>query len=161
PDPFAGLRGAFGARLYRTGDLARHLSDGTVEFLGRADTQVKVRGFRIELGEIEAVLASHPGVREAAVLARAGRPGDRRLVGYVVPAGGPLAGEALRGFLQERLPEYMVPWVVVSLRAMPLTPNGKVDRRALPAPESAGAEDYQAPKTPVEELIAGIWSQVL
>ncbi len=150
PDPF----GAWGERLYRTGDLARRLPDGTIEFLGRLDHQVKVRGFRIELGEIEAALAALPGVREAVVVA-----GDQRLIAYVT--GGATADE-LRWALRERLPEYMVPAAFVTLDTLPLTPNGKVDRKALPAPEWQSApETWRAPRTPVEEVLAGIWAEVL
>jgi acyl carrier protein len=147
--------------MYRTGDLGRWLPDGTIEFLGRNDHQVKVRGFRIELGEIEARLLEHPEVREAVVLAREDAPGDKRLVAYYVGAEGAEA-EALHAHLSKRLPEYMVPAAYVRLEALPLTPNGKVDRRALPAPELASAEErYVAPRTPVEEVLAGIWAEVL
>ncbi|HEX2202233.1 MAG TPA: amino acid adenylation domain-containing protein, partial [Longimicrobium sp.] len=158
PDPFER-----GGRLYRTGDLARWRSDGTLEFLGRADTQVKLRGFRIELGEIEAVLAFLPAVREAVVAVREDG-GEKRLVAYVVPAEG---GEApspaeLRAALKARLPDYMVPSAFVSLKGLPLTPNGKVDRRALPAPEAGAPETaYVAPSTPTEEALAAIWAEVL
>ncbi|HYU30924.1 MAG TPA: amino acid adenylation domain-containing protein [Thermoanaerobaculia bacterium] len=145
-------------RLYRTGDLARRLPDGTLEYLGRIDFQVKVRGFRIELGEIEAVLGTHPDVRECVVVAR-----DGRLVAYLVPRGEQALTEDLRGHLRTRLPEYMVPSAFVSLEAFPLTPSGKVDRKALPAPESTRGEEgvYVAPSDPVEELLAGIWAEVL
>ncbi len=144
----------------------RRRPDGLLEYLGRLDGQVKIRGFRIEPGEIEAVLASLPGVREAAVVVREGRsqsePGDRRLVAYVAGAPGAIAADALRRSLQERLPDYMVPGTFVALAALPLTPNGKVDRKALPAPELLRSEEsYAAPRTPVEELLAGIWSEVL
>ncbi|HKH45402.1 MAG TPA: non-ribosomal peptide synthase/polyketide synthase [Thermoanaerobaculia bacterium] len=159
PDPF----GAWGERLYRTGDLARRLPDGMIEFLGRSDHQVKIRGFRIELGEIEAVLLSLAGVREAVVVARSDgsdrSPGDRRLVAYVA---GDVVIEELRQSLRERLPEHMVPAAFVTLAALPLTANGKVDRKALPAPERQGTpETWLAPRTPVEEVLAGIWAEVL
>ena len=151
--------GPAGERLYRTGDLARHLPDGSIEFLGRRDQQVKIRGFRIELGEVEAVLAAAPGVREAVVMAREDTPGDRRLVAYVR---GDAAPGDLRRWLRERLPDYMVPAVFVPLAALPLTANGKVDRQALPAPErQSGGELFVAPRTPVEEVLAGIWATVL
>ncbi|MEA2691372.1 MAG: hypothetical protein QOJ16_759, partial [Acidobacteriota bacterium] len=162
PDPWSAV---LGARLYKTGDLARHLPDGTVEFLGRIDHQVKVRGFRIELGEIESVLAQHPGIALAVVLAREDTPGTKRLVAYLVPRA---PGEApkspeLRDFLKARLPEYMVPALFVSLAALPLTPNGKVDRRALPAPDKDRASDrpYVAPSSPVEEALAALWAEAL
>ncbi|HEV2763850.1 MAG TPA: amino acid adenylation domain-containing protein, partial [Pyrinomonadaceae bacterium] len=163
PDPFSEEAGA---RLYRTGDLARHLSGGEVEFVGRADNQVKVRGYRVELGEVEAALASHPSVREAAVLALSGEGEEKRLVGYVVGGaeGARPKGAELRQYLQGRLPGYMVPSAVVVLDEMPRTPNGKLDRRALPEPESLSAEEgeqYEAPLGEVEELLAGVFAQVL
>ncbi|HQA67127.1 MAG TPA: amino acid adenylation domain-containing protein [Aggregatilineales bacterium] len=161
PDPFAGQPGA---RMYKTGDLVRYLPDGNVEFLGRTDHQVKLRGFRMELGEIEAGLKAHPAVADAAVLVREDRPGDARLVGYVVPeAGAAPTVDDLRTFLGRTLPEYMVPALYVFLEAMPLTPNGKVDRRALPAPDWAGeaADEYVAPRTPTEEVLAGLFAAVL
>jgi amino acid adenylation domain-containing protein len=150
-----------GGRLYRTGDLVRYLPDGAVEYLGRIDFQVKVRGFRIELGEIESVLAAHPAVRETVVVARVQEGGDSQLVGYVVPEGGTEPEvSALRSFLGERLPEHMVPAAWVMLREMPLTTSGKIDRRALPAPERMESE-YVAPRTPIEQVVAGIWSELL
>ncbi|HEY0022711.1 MAG TPA: amino acid adenylation domain-containing protein [Longimicrobium sp.] len=155
PDPFSGVSGA---RMYRTGDLGRWKADGTLEFLGRTDFQVKVRGFRIEPGEIEAVLRQHESVAECVVLARADA-GETRLVAYVV---GEAEAEALRTHLRASLPEYMVPAAFVSLEALPLTPNGKLDRKALPAPELASAAaTYVAPRTPVEEVLAEIWVEVL
>ncbi len=164
PDPFAAADAA-GARLYRTGDLVRWLPSGELEFLGRTDRQVKVRGFRVELGEIEAALAEHPAVREAAVLAREDRPGERRLVAYVAPhAGRDAALGELRAFLERRLPEHMVPVAFVTLDALPLNSSGKVERRALPAPDAsrpALAAAYTAPGTAAEEGVAAIWCEVL
>jgi amino acid adenylation domain-containing protein len=141
------------------------LPDGNIEFLGRTDHQVKIRGFRIELGEIEAVLSEHPGVREAVVIAREDDPADRRLVAYVVSKQGfaPVSRE-LRSFLKEKLPDYMVPSSFVTLESFPITPNGKLDRKALPAPDqsrSESAQSYTAPRTPIEELLAEIWADVL
>ncbi|HEX8190018.1 MAG TPA: amino acid adenylation domain-containing protein, partial [Pyrinomonadaceae bacterium] len=160
PDPFSSEPGA---RLYRTGDVARYSRGGEIEFLGRADHQVKVRGFRIEPGEVEAVLCLHASVREAVVVPSGGAGGDKRLVAYVVPAGEPAATPAeLRDFLRLRLPDYMIPTAYVTLGQMPLTPNGKVNRRALPepgAPEPGG--DYDAPRTATEELLAGLWAELL
>jgi amino acid adenylation domain-containing protein len=159
PDPFGAESGA---RLYRTGDLGRWLPDGTIEFMGRGDAQVKVRGFRIELGEIEARLAEHAAVHEVVVVARArdGEAGDPRLVAYYV--GDPAGVAALRAHLAERLPEYMIPAAFVHMDALPVNPNGKLDRKALPAPDFAlEEEEYVAPRTPVEEVLAGIWAEVL
>ena len=161
PDPFAAEPGA---RLYRTGDLARTLPGGEIEFLGRIDHQVKIRGFRIELGEIESVLAEHPGVREAAVVTTVFE-GDARLVAYVVPASEPAPTAAeLQDFLSQRLPAYMVPGVFTALHALPLTPSGKVDRRALPEPDGArlaSGAPFAAPDTPVERELARLWSEAL
>ncbi|HEX2094684.1 MAG TPA: amino acid adenylation domain-containing protein, partial [Longimicrobiaceae bacterium] len=161
PDPFSGVPGA---RLYRTGDRVRWLPDGSLEFLGRLDHQVKIRGFRIEPGEVEAALARVPGVRESVVVAREDVPGDPRLVAYVVAepgAGDPLPG--LRQALRAELPEYMVPGAFVALDALPVTPNGKVDLRALPAPDGlhGGAREYVAPRTALEEVLAAMWAEVI
>ncbi|HZI14651.1 MAG TPA: amino acid adenylation domain-containing protein, partial [Myxococcus sp.] len=159
PNPFSPTPGE---RMYRTGDKVRWLPDGTLEYLGRIDFQVKVRGFRIELGEIEACLRQHPGVQQAVVLAREDAPGDKRLVGYFTLKGAPVELAGVRAFLKERLPEYMVPGALVVLEALPLTSNGKVDRRALPAPDvSAASGAYVPPATPTEELLAAAWAQVL
>ena len=157
PDPFSADADA---RLYRSGDLARRLPDGSLEFHGRADDQVKVRGFRIELGEIESVLLDHPSVREAVVLAR-GEGDGRRLVAWVVAEGG--SAPELRAHLGGRLPDYMVPAAFVFLDALPLTRHGKVDRRALPEPDAAdlGEAGYVAPRTPTEELLAAVWAELL
>ena len=153
-----------GARMYRTGDLAAYLPDGNLQFLGRADFQVKVRGFRIELEEIEAVLAKHPAVEQSVVIVREDRPGDRRLVGYVVPKPSQEPGTAdLRAHLEQSLPEYMVPGVFVKLAALPLTPNGKVNRRALPAPEWSHVEaaGKGTAKDALESMLLKIWCSVL
>ncbi|HEY1016837.1 MAG TPA: amino acid adenylation domain-containing protein [Herpetosiphonaceae bacterium] len=156
--------GAPGSRLYKSGDLARWRSDGSLEYLGRIDTQVKVRGFRIEPGEIEALLLSHPGVAETLVMARADQGGAARLVAYIVavPGAAPATDE-LRAMLKGRLPDYMVPNAFVALEAMPLTPNGKIDRRRLPAPDQLRADPaaFAAPAGAVEETIAAAWRQVL
>jgi amino acid adenylation domain-containing protein/non-ribosomal peptide synthase protein (TIGR01720 family) len=161
PDSFAGVPGA---RAYRTGDLARRRTDGALEFLGRLDHQVKVRGFRVEPGEVEAALLEHAAVREAAVLARSDGPGEARLVAYVAPTPGAVVdAAALRAHLAELLPAHMVPSAFVFLDALPLSPNGKLDRRALPAPAapaSALAEDAE-PRTAAEAALAEIWAQVL
>ncbi|HSF41071.1 MAG TPA: amino acid adenylation domain-containing protein [Thermoanaerobaculia bacterium] len=166
PDPFAGLYGEPGARLYRTGDLARFLPGSVLDFLGRADHQVKVRGFRIELGEIEAVLAENPAVEECAVVVREDVPGTKRLAAYYVAEGEAPAVAELRATLLAKLPDYMVPQVFAALPALPLTPNGKVDRRALthlPAPEGegSGARELVAPRDPVEAILAEVWADVL
>jgi amino acid adenylation domain-containing protein len=162
PDPFAG-RFAGGSRLYRTGDLARRRPDGAIDFLGRADHQIKIRGFRIEPDEIAAVLAQHPAVRQAVVVARPAAAGDLRLAAYLVAGDPPPAADDLRGYLRDRLPAYMVPADFVVLESLPLNPSGKVDRRALPAPEGAEtlARQLAPPETPTEELLVGIWEHVL
>ena len=153
-----------GARLYRTGDVVRWLRSGALEFLGRADTQVKVRGYRIELGEVEAALAQHGGVNEAVVVAREDGNEGKRLVAYVTAQEGALldAG-ALRSHVKQRLPEYMVPSAYVVLEALPLTPNGKVDRKALPAPDAQGPKTahFEAPRTATEQKLASIFTEVL
>jgi amino acid adenylation domain-containing protein len=154
-----------GARLYRSGDLVRFRSDGVLEFLGRTDQQVKVRGFRVEPGEIESALLAHPGVRAAAVVLRDDAPGGPGLVGYVVPALVSAASEPttteLRRHLAATLPEAWIPGSFVVLDALPLTPHGKLDRRALPAPEGGRGHGYVAPETEVEEALAAVWSEVL
>ena len=150
--------GGSGARMYRTGDLVSWGADGQLQFVGRADEQVKIRGYRIELGEVQAALSAADGVAQAVVIAREDRPGDKRLVGYVTGTAEPAEIPAR---LAERLPAYMVPAAVVGLKSLPLTVNGKLDTRALPAPEYTDAERYRAPATPVEEILAGIYAQVL
>ena len=160
PDPFSKQPGA---RMYRVGDRVRRRRDGVLEFLGRVDRQVKVQGVRVEPGEVEAALRAHPAVDSAAVVAREDRPGEARLVAYVVASGGaqPTAAE-LRAYLADRLPSYLVPSGWVGLDALPLLPNGKLDRRALPDPdEAAGEAEHVAPRTPTEEILAGIWAEVL
>jgi amino acid adenylation domain-containing protein len=154
-----------GQRLYRTGDLARYQPGGDIEFLGRVDQQVKIRGILIEPGEVEAALAQHPEVREAVVLAREDSPGKRIMVSYVVPARNPDVNlNDVRRFLTNKLPDYMIPSAFVILEALPLLPNGKLDRRALPAPERGGLQqedEFVAPRNHIEETLAGIWAQVL
>ncbi|MGV0607792.1 amino acid adenylation domain-containing protein, partial [Mycolicibacterium sp. XJ1904] len=154
PCPFGGP----GTRMYRTGDLVCWRPDGQLDYLGRADEQVKIRGYRIELGEIQAALATLDGVGQTAVIAREDRPGDKRLVGYITGSADPAV---LRAELADRLPGYLVPTAVVALDALPLTPNGKLDIRALPAPDYGEGDRYRAPSDAVEEILAGIYAQVL
>lgn len=162
PDPFSGKPGA---RMYRTGDLARFRPDGEVEFIGRIDNQVKIRGFRIELGEIDSVLARHPAVRELVSIVREDEPGDKRIVSYIVTTDRqPADISQLRAFLRNDIPEYMVPSYFVFLDSLPMTPNNKIDRKALPKPggEIVSVDrNYEEPKTPVEEMLANIWCDVL
>ncbi|HEU0253471.1 MAG TPA: amino acid adenylation domain-containing protein, partial [Pyrinomonadaceae bacterium] len=157
PNPFSTEPGA---RLYRTGDMARYRNDGTLEFQGRRDYQVKVRGFRIELGEVEVALTEHPAVKEAVVVAHDERVGDKRLVAYLM-TDEPVSPGELRSFLKDKLPDYMVPAAFVSLDEFPLTANGKIDRRALPLPEDSEQHGELTPKTPVQDMLANIWADVL
>ena len=153
------------SRVYKTGDLSRYLPDGNIEFLGRIDNQVKIRGYRIELGEIEAVLAQYPDIQQAVVLAREDTPGDKRLVAYVVTANGlAILHHDLRSYLQHKLPDYMLPSAFVFLNTLPFTFHGKLDHNALPAPDHSRPElddAFAAPTTPVEEILANIWADVL
>ncbi|MBD2435731.1 non-ribosomal peptide synthetase [Nostoc sp. FACHB-110] len=162
PNPFSSKPGE---RLYKTGDLVRYLLDGNIEFLGRIDYQVKIRGFRVELGEIEARLLQHPAVQQTVVIAREDVPGDKRLVGYVVTNSESAPSQnQLRSFLQSQLPDYMLPSAFVFLDSLPLNPNGKIDRRALPAPDIASLSletNFVPPRTTTEEVLAAIWSKVL
>jgi acyl carrier protein len=162
PDSFSPTPGA---RLYKTGDLSRYLPDGNIEFLGRNDQQIKIRGYRVEPGEIEAEIARHEAVREAAVVVHDDSRGGKRLVGYVVThAQSPLTGNELRAYLRDRLPEYMIPATFMTLDEMPLTTSGKVDRRALPAPQQSRPDldkQYAAPQNEIEQKIAAIWQEVL
>ena len=151
-------------RLYRTGDLARYLSDGNIEFLGRIDDQVKIRGFRIELGEIESVLCEHGDVRQAVVVAREDEPGHKQLVAYVVAGDFTPTRTELKEFLSAKLPDYMIPAFFVFIDKVPLTPNGKIDRKSLPAPDLSLrqiGDAYVAPQTPLQENLCAIWSEVL
>jgi hypothetical protein len=162
-----------GEKLYRSGDLVKRRPDGAIEFLDRMDFQVKIRGFRIELGEIEALLSRHPDIKDAVVLAREDAPGDpstglgtgKRLVAYLVAQNGKIpTPDMLREHLRSKLPDYMVPSAFVTLEKLPLSPNGKVDRRTLPAPgdgDVAAAVEFVAPRTPTEELVAKAWTDVL
>ncbi|MEG4248113.1 amino acid adenylation domain-containing protein [Microcoleus sp. Pol10D4] len=164
PDPFSNVQGD---RLYKTGDLVRYLPDGNLEFLDRTDRQVKIRGFRIELGEIESTLSQHPDVQEAVILAREEDSGQKRLIAYLVLNSSLSIGNSaliknLRSFLREQLPDYMVPASFMFLEAMPLTPNGKVDFKAFPAPETNKSDaDFIAPETLEEQVLADIWAEVL
>ncbi|BAY10175.1 non-ribosomal peptide synthetase [Calothrix sp. NIES-2098] len=162
PHPFSDEPGA---RLYKTGDIGRYLPGGTVEFIGRSDYQVKIRGFRIELAEIEATLTQYPQVREAVVVVQESETGDKRLIAYLVPANSEAINlNALNSFLQDNLPNYMLPANFAILEALPLTANGKVNRQALPAPEELSQQtkaDITAPRTLVEEVLAGIWIKIL
>jgi acyl-coenzyme A synthetase/AMP-(fatty) acid ligase/acyl carrier protein len=159
------ISGQIDSRLYKTGDLARYREDGILEYLGRVDNQVKVRGYRIELGEIEATLASDPRVKSCAVLVREDEPGNKQLVGYVVPREGQApTTEDLQEFVKQKLPEYMAPSQFVFLDSIPLTTNGKVDRKALPAPTYGNVsegKDFAAPQTETQKAIADIWSKLM
>ncbi|BBY80637.1 hypothetical protein MPUL_17950 [Mycolicibacterium pulveris] len=150
--------GPGGQRMYRTGDVVAWDGQGQLRYLGRADEQVKIRGYRIELGEVQAALAAVAGVVQAEVIAREDRPGDKRLVGYIT---GDADAAEVRAVLAQRLPDYMVPAAVVAVEAMPLTVNGKLDKRALPAPEYQDVESYRAPSDAVEQILADIYAQVL
>ncbi|ARG82861.1 non-ribosomal peptide synthetase, partial [Mycobacterium kansasii] len=153
--PFGGVGGK---RMYRTGDVVRWGGDGQLQYVGRVDEQVKIRGYRVEPGEVAAALLQVEGVQQAVVVVREDRPGDRRLVGYVT---GAVDGVAVRARVASRLPHFMVPAVVVVVQGLPLTVNGKLDTRALPAPSYGQVERYRAPATPVEAVLAGIYAQVL
>src|SRR5690606_12784988 len=153
-----------GARAYRTGDVATLDPSGVLRYRGRADHQVKIRGYRIELGEIEALLTEHPAVRQAVVLAREDTQGDKRLVAYVIPDGGGVDTGALKQHLAERLPDYMLPAAIVPMAAFPQTPNKKLDRNALPAPEQqqkAPLGERERPSSEHEPLIADLWRELL
>ena len=160
PSPFSSQSGS---RLYKTGDLARYLSDGNIEYLGRIDNQVKIRGFRIELGEVETALSQHPHLRATIVTTREDTPGDKRLVAYVVTED-QTQDIDLRAFLKERLPSYMIPSAFVFLEEMPITPNGKIDYRSLPAPDTSSTQlekNFVPPRNSTEETLAKIWSHIL
>jgi amino acid adenylation domain-containing protein len=160
-DPFSDQPGA---KLYRSGDLAQYSATGELEYLGRMDHQVKIRGFRVELGEIESALNRHPAIRESVVLARETPNGEKRLIAYIVPVGSAPTTTELRQYLGEHIPEYMIPAAFISLKSLPLNTNGKVDRRALPAPERARpdlANEFVPPRTANEQALAAIWSEVL
>jgi len=162
PDPFVGTSEP-GARLYKTGDLVRYHSDGSLDFIGRNDGQVKIRGFRVEIGEIEAILRQHENILEAAVIAYEETPGEKRLIAYIVPEP-EISLNRLDQYLRDRLPHYMIPARIITLEQLPLSPNGKVDRRALPTPDvdlSHLATSYVPPHTPIEEALVSIWEKVL
>ncbi len=162
PNPFSSEAGA---RMYKSGDLGRFMSDGKIEFMGRVDFQVKIRGFRIELGEIEAALLAEESVKDTVVLAREDTPGDKRLTAYIMPNGEQEPDvKQIADSLREHLPDYMIPVAIIQMDAFPLSPNGKVNRKAFPAPEQADMDiydTYTAPRTPEEELVAGIWADIL
>jgi hypothetical protein len=158
PCPF----GPEGERMYRTGDVVRWTTEGEIAFIGRTDHQVKIRGIRVELAEVEAVVARHPLAGQVVVTAREDRPGDRRLVAYVVATDGQVPEvAALRAHAAASLPDYMVPSAFVLLDALPLNANGKADRSALPAPDYGATSAYVAPRTAAEEVLAGVWADVL
>jgi hypothetical protein len=160
PDPFSGEPGA---RLYKTGDQVRRLEDGSIEFLGRVDHQIKLRGYRIELSEIEAALLRHPAIEDAVVLLREDGPAGKRLVAYVTTHEASADEAVLRRYLREALPDYMVPSAIVALAAMPLTHNGKIDRDALPTPEPSRelGEDFVPPQTGLQRRVANVWQELL
>jgi len=157
PDPF----GEAGQRMYRTGDLVRLTPDGLIDFVGRAGDQVKIRGFRVAVAEVETALASYPEVTHAVVTARDAKDGDKRLIGYVVAAGGDIDVAALRAHVRQALPEYMVPAAFVVIDALPLTPNGKLDRRALPEPDIESATSYRAPESARQAALCAMFAEVL
>ncbi|MCP4710051.1 MAG: AMP-binding protein, partial [Planctomycetes bacterium] len=168
PSPFSHMsddKPGLETLLYKTGDMARYLSDGNIEFIGRLDDQVKIRGFRIELGEIETVLSGHPKVKEAALSTREDRPGDKRLVAYIVPQKEDASiTDELRQYLKDKLPAYMAPSAFVMMQEFPLLPNGKIDRKKLPKPERGDwklDEAYVKPKSEAERLIAEVWQEEL
>ncbi|MEO8209649.1 MAG: amino acid adenylation domain-containing protein, partial [bacterium] len=153
-----------GAKLYRTGDLAKYFKNGNIEFIGRADHQIKLRGFRIELGEIESKLSQHKEIKDATVIVREDKPGNQRLTAYIVPKNSETVSiNDIKVFLRNSLPEYMIPTAFISLEKMPLLPNGKIDRNSLPAPETSksGEETFVAPRIPAEEILAEIWKEIL
>jgi amino acid adenylation domain-containing protein len=162
PNPFSEQSGA---KLYKTGDLARYFADGNIEFLGRIDNQVKIRGFRIELGEVEAVLSQYPTIQKSVVILREDKPADKRIVAYFVPIPGQeVSVTELRNFFKQKLPDYMVPNAFVSMESLPLSPNGKIARKELPAPDGTNLnlqQNYVPPRNPMEQQIADVWAQVL